>query len=117
MKDIAIKKIEVELAVFRGKDWEDVMKNEVAKALCLFCQQDDVFAKAVVDGGTFADCVRSISTTKCNGISDMEVYKRAVNFYFPGADIDFNMTINRSALVSGDKKPAGIILNLADFFS
>ena len=55
-------------------------------------------------------------------ISDLEAYRRAVRFYFPGSDVVFQMKI---ALCEADKEEANaaskatdgdpIILDLADF--
>lgn len=43
---------------------------------------------------TFAECVENAVKGTGGGISDIEVYRRAVSFYFKGADVHFNMTID-----------------------
>lgn len=55
-----------------------------------------------------------------SAISDLEAFRRAVRFYFPGADVKFNMTVNlcadveagaaRQAAAAGPK-----IIDLEDF--
>ncbi len=120
MTDMAIEKINQELAAFKGQAWEEIMKKDVAAALCSFCRQDEAFAKAVVEGGAFADCVRSISTSPRQMMSDAEAYERAVRFFFPGAEIRMQMTIDLGAGVR-DKKPQAplpsnvIALDLSSF--
>lgn len=101
---------------------EAAMKRAVHDALCEFCQQDYEFAQAVVQGGSFADCMKAVAKGVGGSISDLEAYRRAVRFYFPGSDVVFQMKI---ALCEADKEEANaaskatdgdpIILDLADF--
>lgn len=101
-----------------------IMKDDVRDALTEFCRQDEEFAQAVVQGGTFEDCMKAV--TKCvkgNGISDMEAFGAAVKFYFPGAGIRVTMEIDLLASVrtedhSADvgKKADGLLIDLSDFF-
>ncbi len=70
-----------------------------------------------------------MSTNVGEGLSDLEAYKRAVQFYFPGADVEFQMKIrvnphesgaDDSANDSGNdnaKDNGGITLNFADLFA
>lgn len=76
---------------------EGAMKNSVADALITFCAQDDVLAKEIVDGGTFADCMKAVAKGVGSSISDLEAYKKAVKFYSPSAEVGFAMTIQRTA--------------------
>jgi hypothetical protein len=95
------------------------MKNGVHDALCDCCRQDDEFAQAVAQGGSFVDCMKAVAKNCGTGVSDLEAYRRAVQFYFPGADIAFHMTIDLCASVTGGEvnpKAGGLILDLADFF-
>lgn len=101
---------------------EQAMKRAVHDALCEFCRQDYEFAQAVVQGGSFADCMKAVAKGVGGSISDLEAYRRAVRFYFPGSDVVFQMKI---ALCEADKEEANaaskatdgdpIILDLADF--
>ena len=70
------------------------MKEAVQKALLDFCRQDDEFAQAGVQGGSFTDCMAAVGKKVKNGsISDLDAYSAAVGFYFPGARISFEMRI------------------------
>lgn len=94
---------------------EKVMSVLVAQTLRDFCDQSEEFAQAVSQGGSFQECMNHVARGVGNAISDFEAYKKAVQFYFPGADIRMQMTID---LIGGagelEKKPEGIILNLED---
>ena len=72
-----------------------VIKTYVHSALAGFCKQDESFAQAVLDGGTFAECVKHCTEgiSGNTGISDIDIYRRAVQFYFPGAQVDFHISI------------------------
>ena len=124
MLDEALKKLDATQAVGQK---EKAMAKAVATVLQDFCRQDEEFAQAVVQGGSFKDCMFAVTKGVGNSISDLDAYKKAVHFYFPGADISVQMKID----VIGDarkpepspisrtetrpEKPAGIILNLEDF--
>lgn len=73
----------------------DAVKEYVLEALIIFCEQNEEFARAIVQTKqTIAQCIEE-TVNKCgNSISDIEVYKRAVEFYFHGATVKFNMTID-----------------------
>ena len=72
-----------------------VIKTYVHSALAGFCKQNESFAQAVIDGGTFADCIKYCAEGigGNTGISDIDIYRRAVHFYFPGAQVDFHISI------------------------
>ncbi len=98
----------------------DAMKNDVCAALDIFCQQDTEFAQAVVQGGAFADCMKAVAKGCGSALSDLEAFRRAVRFYFPGADVKFHMTVNLCADVEAEAaKPSGKtgykILDFDDF--
>lgn len=75
------------------------MKDSVYEALIGFCRQDQEFAQAVYQGGSFTECMKAVARNCGKGISDLEAYRRAVQFYFKGADIQFQMEINLCAEV------------------
>jgi len=57
-----------------------------------------------------------------SAISDLEAFRRAVRFYFPGADVKFHMTVNLCADVEAEAATAAPvastspkILDLEDF--
>lgn len=120
----AIEKINKELKEFNEQKagrYGVVVKDAVADALLDFCRQDDEFAQAIVQADkTLTECCKEIMNNCGNSISDLEVYKRAVAFYFPGAGINMTMTIDLCASVRDGEadKPAGkvIDLSLSDLF-
>lgn len=73
-----------------------VIAEPTANALIAFCEQSEEFARAVIDGDDFINCLITISKDFGNAVSDFEVYSKAVQFYFPGAVIKFEMKIPMS---------------------
>ena len=74
--------------VFGSK--EKAMAPFVAAQLETFCRQSGAFAQAVANGGTFSDCMKEVG----NSISDHDACKKAVRFYFPGAEVKMQLTID-----------------------
>lgn len=70
------------------------MAPAVLEVLKSFCLQDQEFAQAVAQGGTFSACMRAVVAGVGSSISDLEAYEKAVRFYFPGAKIHMQMTID-----------------------
>lgn len=69
----------------------------VCDALVGFCEQNEEFADAILQQDkTLGACCEEIMQKCGTSISDLEVYARAVNFYFPGAKIEMKMTIYMS---------------------
>lgn len=98
----ALEKINQELKSFKGDKYAMVMKDRCSEALINFCQQDEEFAQAVVQTDkTFSDCMAEVvkKVKANNGISDLDAFKEIVAFYFPGAGINFSMTIDLCASV------------------
>lgn len=96
---------------------ETVMAPAVKNALLEFCNQDEEFARAIVEGGSFAECMKKVANGVGGSISDLEAYRKAVQFYFPGAGIQMKMTIDLCDSVKDAKHidGPGIVLNLSDF--
>lgn len=90
--DKALSKLKEELPGIKGQK-ESAMKNAVAEALESFCRQDESFAQAVAEGGSFSDCMKAVAKGTGSSISDLEAYRKAVRFYFPQADVRFAMTV------------------------
>ena len=91
----AVKRLDTEYAKGKYDRYGEAVKASVLEALKGFVEQDNEFAQAIVESkGTFADCIAKIMKDCGSSISDLEVYKRAVQFYFAGATIDFKMEIN-----------------------
>lgn len=104
-----------------GGQKEKDMAPAVSEALADFCRQDGEFARAVVDGGSFADCMKAVAKGVGSSISDLEAYRRAVRFYFPGAEVRFRMALElcpghgQEPPAPVPDKPRGLLLDLTDF--
>ncbi len=104
MKDLAIKKLQKELEKFTGDNKALVVSFHVFGALSEFCRQDAEFAQAVYEQDkTLSDCCTEIMKDVGGSISDLEVYKRAVKFYFSTATISFHMSIDLCGDNGADK--------------
>lgn len=117
----AVEKLRGELLAGKFDRYANIMKKDVEAALEDFCRQDEEFAQAVVQGGTFEDCMKKVATNCGNGLSDLEAFRRAVQFYFLGADIQFQMKIDLAPNDRDDEETESevvqrsVVLNLADF--
>lgn len=96
----------------------EVMKNAVHDALLEFCEQDGEFAQAVAQGGSFKDCMAAVAKcVKDGALSDMEAYGAAVKFYFPGAAINVQMTIDLCASVKKEEADkSSVVIDLSSYF-
>lgn len=108
---------------------ETAMLEPVGNMLISFCRQDQRFADAVFEKKeTLTDCMHAVSKGVTYSISDVEAYKRAVQFYFPAADVDFKCVVVLPAEKSGvvtrgigraadaDEEPEEITVSLFDIF-
>lgn len=123
MSNEAIEKIKQELkSTKKLNNKANAIKKAVADALICFCKQDEEFSQAIIDSDkTLSDCLNHIANGIGNSISDLEVYNKAVKFYFSGATVKFHMTIDLCGEVNKtttqDKPKANIIdLNFDDLF-
>ena len=73
---------------------EKAMAGAVMEAIKVFCQQEPEFAQAVVQGQSFSDCMKKVAAGVGGSISDLDAYKKAVQFYFPGAEVHMQLTID-----------------------
>jgi len=116
----ALAKLEKEYADGEYDRYAQIMKKGTLDALKTFCEQDEEFAQAVVQGGTFTDCMKAVAKNCGNGISDLDAYGRAVQFYFPTAAIHFTMTIDLAPHAHDEETDCtahkAVVLNLADFW-
>lgn len=99
MEDYVSKAVEkIKGGVSSVKDrYGKVVARPVADALISFCRQQGEFAQAVVQSEkTFADCVAHVVKGCGNALSDIEAYRKAVGFWFPGAVVDMVLTIRMS---------------------
>lgn len=123
----AREKLKKELPGVSGQK-ESSVKKYVMEALLSFAEQDEEFAQAIVQGGSFKDCVASVCKGVGNSISDLEAYRRAAAFYFPGSTVRFEMHIDligedgpsqslrdSSPRRGGSQDAGGLVIDLADF--
>lgn len=89
----ALEKLDREKSAVSGQK-ESAMAGAVLSAIKDFCKQDAEFAQAVVEGGKFSDCMKAVAKGVGHSISDLDAYKKAVKFYFPGAKIHMQMIID-----------------------
>ena len=110
----AIEKINIDGKNFKGNR-EKVIAEPTSNALQEFCRQSEEFARAVIDGGSIEDCVAEVvKGIKTQAVSDFEVYQSAVQYYFPGAIVDFQMTIRMSEYEEAAAPTADVNLSLND---
>lgn len=82
-----------------------IIRDGVTAALESFIKQDDEFAQAVVQGGPMKEMYEAVCKKigSRSGVSDLEVYQAAVEFFFAGAKIEFHMTIDLCGSVRENK--------------
>ena len=117
--DQAAKKLKAERKAGNYDRYASVMKGAVYEALDNFCRQDEDFAQAVTQGGSFEDCMKAVAKGCGSAISDLEAYRKAVRFYLPDADVQFHMTIDLRREAKADapaQTAAGFkLISLKDF--
>lgn len=98
----AIEKIQKEFADFKGGNKETAVSSYVSTIIQDFCKQDMRFAEVVYKfKRTLSDCCKDIMKGAGAHISDIDVYRSAVQFYFPNSEINMNMTIS----ITGEAPP------------
>lgn len=118
--DEAKKKLDAGVTVRMDK-YGEAMKKAVHDALLNFIAQDEEFAQAVVQGGSFEDAMKAVvKEIRNQSISDMEAYGAAVRFFFPGAEIKVKMTIDLigegAGKIGEPEDGNAVIIDLSDFF-
>ena len=116
----ALQKLERESGTAHYDKYAQIMYKSVAVALKEFCQQNEGFARAVVEGKSFEECMKAVAKNCGHGISDLEAYSRAVKFYMPGADIKFQMQIIQKGVTklttpaAAAPEPADVLIDITD---
>ena len=91
----------------------NAMKSAVKDALKEFARQDDEFAQAIAQGGSFTDCMAAVAKRiKSGSISDLDAYSAAAEFYFPGSKVKFQMRIELS---EHEQKTDDLLIDLSAF--
>lgn len=95
---------------------QKAIAESVVVALQSFCEQEPEFEQAIEQSSkSFQDCLDACVKDCGAAISDIEVYRRAVKFYFSTASVSFVMQID----LSGDNgaKPITMTENKSDTLS
>ena len=88
-------KIQKELTEAQNKGSQKVkaVSSHVAEKLIKFAE-NKTFGLAIQESeSTLSECCKEILKDVKSHVSDIEVYKKAAQFYFPTADIEFTMDI------------------------
>lgn len=123
----ALERLKKETSNVSGQK-EKAMAAAVGAALADFCIQEPEFAQAIVQGGSFGDCMKAVAKGVGSSISDAEAYAKAARFYFPGSRVKVVMEIDLIG-DAGDEtangahcaplqkpEPEKLTVDLADFF-
>lgn len=93
MCEQAITKLDSEYASAKLSKKGSAVGKSVVETLKDFCVQNEEFSQAVVQGKSVGECIEYTVKGAGSSISDIEVYRKAVEFYFPGATVNFKMTV------------------------
>lgn len=96
-------RLEAESKEIKGR-YELAVGKEVKEALFCFIEQSEEFARAVEESsGNFVECLSVVVKDVKGSLSDIEAYRRAVSYYFPGAKIEMKMSIHMSEYEKEEK--------------
>lgn len=71
------------------------VSSAVVDILRRFCLQEDEFAQAFIQSEKpIEDCIEHTVKGAGNSISDLDIYKRAAEFYLPGAKVKMELSID-----------------------
>ena len=87
-------KLEAEDKLFKGGRAAKSVQSYVLRTLLGFVDQEPRFAEVVCNTQrTFSECCAAVVNNAGEALSDLETYRRAVQFYFPNAEVSFSMNI------------------------
>ncbi len=90
----AKEKLEAEDKLFMGSRSAQTVQSYVLRALLSFADQEPRFAEVVCNTKrTFSECCAAVVHNAGEVLSDLDAYRKAVQFYFPNAEISFVMNI------------------------
>lgn len=108
----ASKKLGEEEKAFVGSGRAKMIFPHVVKILRGFIEEDDRFAEVFANTArTISECCAAVVDKSGDVMSDLEVYRKAVQFYFPNADVEFKMNVRITGAAPSEeemKKPADI---------
>lgn len=116
-------KLDKEYKAGKYDRYAQIMKESVLNMLKEFCEQEEELAQAVVQGGSFEDCMKAVAKNCGTWLPDPEAYRRAVQFFFPGAEVRCKMTVDLIGAAAEPYTPKhaaegggkGIMLDFTDF--
>lgn len=89
-----ITKLTNELKNVKGDRYISATKSAVFESLCDLCNKSERFDDLIGHSDrTFSDCMTEIVKGIGSSISDIDLFRRAVQFYVPGADLRFDLHI------------------------
>ena len=99
--------------------YQTAVAKETAEALRTLCEQEPEFAQAIEQSGkSYQQCLDSVVQGVISKVSDLDVYSRAVQFYFPGAKVHFHMEIDLIGDAAAEEKQKSLSVSfdsLLDF--
>lgn len=99
---------------------EAVVVEHVANNLILFAKNEEFCLAIKNSEATLKDCCKEIMKGVGNHISDIDVYRKAAQFYFKDAEIEFNMSIiikdEKTKVNNQTNKSKKIDISLDDLF-
>ena len=108
----ASKKLDEEEKAFVGSGRAKMIFPHVVKTLRGFIEEDVSFAVVFANTvRTVSECCAAVVDKSGDVMSDLEVYRKAVQFYFPNADVEFKMNVRITGAAPSEeemKKPADI---------
>lgn len=100
-----------------------LMADAVLGVLETFCNQSEKFAKAVIAGGSFAECMKKVAKGAGNYIDGVTACQKAVQFYAPQAKIQplWGLLLpgeeeETESVAPQEIKAPDMIIDLSDFF-
>lgn len=109
----AKEKLEAEDKLFTGSRSAQTVQSYVLRALLSFADQEPRFAEVVCNTKrTFSECCAAVVHNAGEVLSDLDAYRKAVQFYFPNAEISFAMNVKLTGEAPTDAK--GITKGLSE---
>lgn len=106
----AIEKLTKELAEVGNDKYVAAVKEAVFEMLCDMCNKSPELEQIVANSAkNLNDCLLEVVKDVRGSISDIGAYRRAVKYYCPDADIEFDMRIVMPGNVAGPKRSADVI--------
>lgn len=85
-----------------------VMAVPVKLALIDLCRQSENFARHIVEGRSFEECMKKVEDKVGKHISDLAAFDRAVKYYCPEAKVKYSITIEEPGGAAPDPVPEAL---------